>query len=120
MIPIQKGGRPLVKNYGPVSFTSIACKQIEQDIATYLRQVWDKNNRLYKGQHVFRPGYSCGRQVITVCQGTADSLNKGHGIDASKVDFSKAFDLVPYGRLLSKIENTGVDSRVVVWVENSF
>jgi len=32
------------------------------------------------------------------------------------VDFSKAFDLVPHGRLLTKIANSGVDSRVVVWV----
>ena len=83
----RRGDRPLVTNYGPVSFTSIGCKQIEDVIASYLRQVWDKNNWLYKGQHVFRPGYSSGRQVITVCLGTADSLNKGHGIDASKVDF---------------------------------
>jgi len=35
------------------------------------------------------------------------------------VDFSKAFDLVPHGRLLSKIANSGVDSRVVVWIRES-
>ena len=28
----------------------------------------------------------------------------------------KAFDLVPHGRLLIKIANSGVDSRVVVWI----
>jgi len=32
------------------------------------------------------------------------------------VDFSKAFDLVPHGRLLTKIANSDVDSRVVVWI----
>jgi hypothetical protein len=32
------------------------------------------------------------------------------------VDFSKAFDLVPNGRLLTKIANSGMDSRVVVWI----
>jgi hypothetical protein len=36
--------------------------------------------------------------------------------DAIIVDFSKAFDLVPQGRLLNKIANTGVDSKVVVWI----
>ena len=36
--------------------------------------------------------------------------------DTIIVNFSKAFDLVPHGRLLTKIANSGVDSRVVVWI----
>ena len=40
-------------------------------------------------------------------------------IDAIIIDFSKAFDLVPHGRLLTKIANSGVDSRVVVWIRES-
>ena len=32
------------------------------------------------------------------------------------VHFSKAFDSVPHGRLLVKIAESGVDTRVVVWV----
>jgi hypothetical protein len=82
--------------------------------ASYLRQVWDKNDWLYEGQHGFRPGYSCESHVITVCQDIADSLDKGDSIDAIIVYFSKAVDLVPHGRLLSKIANLGVVSRVVV------
>jgi len=37
-------------------------------------------------------------------------------MDAIIVDFSKAFDLVPHGRLLVKIADSGVDNRVVVWI----
>jgi len=55
------------------------------------------------------------KSIITVCQDIADSLDNGDKIDAIIVDFSKAFDLVPSGRLLNKIANSGVDSRVVVW-----
>jgi ketopantoate hydroxymethyltransferase len=36
--------------------------------------------------------------------------------DAIIVDISKAFDVVPQGRLLTKIANSGVDVRVVVWI----
>ena len=36
-------------------------------------------------------------------QETADSLDKGATRDARITDFSKAFDLVPYDRLLMKI-----------------
>jgi hypothetical protein len=71
---------------------------------------------LYEGQHGFRPGYSCESQVITVCQDVADALDNGDTIDAIIVDFSKAFDLVPHGRLLTKMAKSGVDSRVVVWI----
>jgi hypothetical protein len=37
-------------------------------------------------------------------------------IDAIIVDFSKAFDFVPHGRLLTKVANSGMDSRVVAWI----
>ena len=108
--------RSLVKNYKPVSLTSVVCKQMEQVIASYLRQVWDKNDWLCDGQHGFRPGYSCESQAITVCQDIADFLDNGDRIDAIIIDFSKTFDLVPHSRLLTKIANSGVDSRVVVWI----
>ena len=80
------------------------------------RQVWDKNDLLYEGQHGFRAGNSCESQIITVCQDIADSLDNGDRMDAVIIDFSKAFDLVPHGRLFTKIANSLVDSRVVVWI----
>jgi len=89
---------------------------MEHVIASYLRQVWYKNDWLYVGQHGFRPGYSYESQLITVCQDTADSLDNGDRIDAIIIELSKAFDFVPHGRLLTKIANSGVDSRVVVWI----
>ena len=60
VIPIHKGGDlSLVTNYRPVSLSSVFCKQLEHVIASYLRQVWDKNDWLYGGKNGFRPGYSC-------------------------------------------------------------
>ena len=83
VVPIYKSGdRSLVTNYRPVSLTSIVCKQMEHVIASYLRQVWDKNDWLYEGQHGFKSGHSCESQVITVCQEIADSLDNGDRIDA--------------------------------------
>ena len=117
MITLHKGGdRSVVTNYRLVRLTSIVCKHTEHVIASYLRQVLDKNDWLYDGQHGFRQGYSCESQVIAVCQDIADSLDNGNKIDVIIVDFSKAFDLVPLGRLLTNTANSGVDSRVVVWI----
>ena len=89
---------------------------MEHVIASYLRQVWDKNDWLCEGQHGFRPRYSCESQVIAVYQDIADSVDNGDMIEAIVFDFSKAFDLVAHDRLLMKIENSGVDSKLFAWV----
>ena len=69
-----------------------------------------------QGQREFRPGYSCESQVITVCQDIVGALDEGVGIDVIIIEFSKAFDLVPYDQLLMKLAALGVESRVVIWV----
>ena len=103
MVPINKrGNRSLITNYRRISLTSVVCKQTEHVTASYLRQVWDKNEWLYEGQHGFRSGYLCESQVITVCQDPADSMDNGDRNDAIVIDFSIAFDLVPHDRLLMK------------------
>jgi hypothetical protein len=70
---------------------------------------------LYEGQHGFGPGYSCESQIVTICQDIADYLDEGARIKAIKIDFSKAFALLPYGRLLAKIAASAVEFRVVIW-----
>ena len=82
-----------------------------------MRDVWERSWWLYEGPHGFRPGYSCESQVVTVCQDVADALDEGIRTDGIVIDFSKAFDLVPHDRLLTKIAETGVDLRVVIWVK---
>ena len=46
-----------------------------------------------------------------------DSLDERVRTDTIIIDFSKAFDLVPHDRLLTKIAATRVDLRMVVWVK---
>jgi hypothetical protein len=101
-----------VSYYRPISLNSVICKQLEHIIGGYLRQVWDENDCLYKGQHGFRPGYSCESQVITVRQDIPESLDKGVGIDVIIIDFSKAFSLVPHDWLLTKLAAMDVYSKV--------
>jgi len=80
--PIRKGGyRSLVTNYRPVSLPLVVCKQMEEVVASYRRQGWDENDWLYEGQHGFRPGFSSESQLMTVCQDTSDSVDKGGKID---------------------------------------
>jgi len=104
VVPIYKGvDRSLVTNYRPVSLTSVVCKQMEHVTVSYLRQVWNRYDWLYEGQHGFRPGYSCESQVTLVCQDTVDSKENEVMLDDIKIDFLKAFDLAPHHQLLMKI-----------------
>ena len=117
VVPIHKGGdRSIVKYYRPVSLTSVVCKQMEHVIACYIQQVWEDRDWLYKGQHGFRPGYSCESKIITVCQDISDSLDEATRLDMIIIDFSKAFDLVPHDWPLKKIAASGVESGVVIWI----
>jgi hypothetical protein len=52
---------------------------MEHVIATYLREIWDKEDWVFEGQHGFRQGFSCQSQVITVFQDNADSLDNKFG-----------------------------------------
>jgi hypothetical protein len=119
VVPIHIGGdRSVIKNYRPVSLTSVACKQMEHVIAGYIRQVWEDSDWLYEGQHGFRPGYSCESQIITVCQDISDSLDEAARLGAIIIDFSKDFDLAPHDRPLKKIAASGMDSTVVYGLGN--
>ena len=90
VVPIHKGGdRSVVKNYRPVSLTSVVCKQMEHVIAGYIRQVWEDRDWLYEGQHGFRPEYSCESQIITVCQDISDSIDEATRLEAIIIDFRK-------------------------------
>ncbi|PNF31596.1 hypothetical protein B7P43_G18236, partial [Cryptotermes secundus] len=50
---------------------------IYKGVNRYLRQIWEKSEWLYEGQHGFRPGHSCESQLVTVCQDIADTMDKG-------------------------------------------
>jgi hypothetical protein len=113
MVPINKrANRSLVSNYRSVSLISAVSKQIEHVITSYLREICEKKDWIFEGQH----GFSCKSQVITACQDIADYLDNVVRTDAIIIDFSKAFDLVPHDRLLRKLAASGVDLRVVVWI----
>jgi len=72
---------------------------------------------MYESQCVFRPGYSCEHQVVTVCQVITYSLDEGVRKYTIIIDFFNAFDLVRHVWLLMEIAATGVDVRVAVWVK---
>ncbi len=62
----------------------------------------EEHNILTADQRGFRKGHSCETHLITTIEEIHRNLDKGQQTDAMILDFSKAFDTVPYQRLLSK------------------
>ena len=114
----KKGERTLASNYRPVSLTSICCKVLEHIIHSNVMKHFVKHNLLTDKQHGFRRGHSCESQLILTTQDLAKSLDNKSQVDMAIMDFSKAFDVVPHNRLLSKLKRYGVENKTHKWISN--
>ena len=45
-------------------------------------------------------------------------MDNGVPVDVIYLDFKKAFDRVPHGRLLSKVKALGINGLVAQWISN--
>ena len=75
------------------------------------------NNILIDQQHGFREKYSCETQLISAIHDWAKSINLCRQTDVILLDFSKAFDSVPHGRLLAKLDFYGIRGKTLSWIK---
>ena len=57
-------------------------------------------------------------QLLTAMEDWTKSLQDGVPIDVVYLDFSKAFDSVPYMRLLVKLQAHGIKSKLLNWIQS--
>ena len=114
----KKGSRSSANNYRPVSLTSILCKTMETLIRTKIMEHLQSNSLICPQQHGFTPGRSCVTQLLDTLDCWTQILDQGGSVDAVYMDFRKAFDSVPYRRLLLKIEAHGIQGNVHKWIED--
>ena len=101
-------------SYTPVSLTSITCKLLEHIIHSNVMAHFDKHTILKDNQHGFRKRRSCETQLIVTIPETAPRLSKRNQEDIILLEFAKAFDKVPYSRLLYKLDFNGVRNQTSV------
>ena len=112
----KKGDRNTASNYRPVSLTSICCKTLEHIIHSNIMRHFSTHNILTDKQHGFRRKHSCESQLILTTQDLAKSLDSKSQVDMAIMDFSKAFDVVPHNRLLSKLQHCGIQNKTLTWI----
>ena len=76
------------------------------------------NNILISNQHGLRPGFSCQTQLISLIDDISYTMDNHCQTDLILLDFSKAFDTVPHGRLLAKLQYYKINNLVWKWIQS--
>ena len=104
------------KNYRPVALTSHLIKVFERVLRKGLVTHIERLGLLPDGQHGSRAMRSTLTQLLSHLDSILDGLERGEGVDAVYLDFSKAFDKVETGVLLHKLRDSKVLGKVGCWL----
>lgn len=116
--PIHKSGsRSNASNYRPISLTSQLCKIFESIIRDAIVQHLESNGLITGAQHGFRKGGSCLSNLLQFLDHVTRSIDEDECVDVIYLDFSKAFDKVPHGRLMEKLDKHGITGKVWDWIK---
>ena len=69
-------------------------------------------------QHGFVSGRSCLTNLIEFFEHVTKCVDDGSAVDVVYMDFSKAFDKVPHGRLIKKANAHGIQGDLTRWIHN--
>ena len=56
--------------------------------------------------------------LLQFIETVTDYVDQEYPVDVIFLDFQKAFDKVPHGRLLLKVNAIGIGSQVATWIES--
>ena len=105
------------ENYRPVSLTSVPCKIMEKLVKKAIVNHLEANDLISKHQHGFVNKKSCVTNLLECLDYSTKTMSEKNFIDIILLDFAKAFDKVPHRRLLKKIENYGINGRLLLWIK---
>jgi hypothetical protein len=114
----KKGSRQAPENYRPISLTSQVGKILESIIKDSLLQHLKSHKLINDSQHGFTSKRSCLTNLLSFLELVTDYIDQGLPVDVIYLDFQKAFDKVPHGRLLSKVRAHGINDKIAGWIQN--
>jgi len=121
VVPIPKSGdKSCLENYRPISMTSLVGKAMEKLVRDKIQHFMDENKIIPDCQHGFRAKRSCTTLLCKTLDKWASVVDQKSGthVHAITLDWKKAFDRVPFDRLLSKLSHYGVEGKILRWIES--
>ena len=91
----------VVKNYHPISLTSLVIKTMERIIYSNIVSVLESHNRISPCQFGSHKGCSTSDLLLHVVHDLVKTLNSRSSSHCLLLDFAKAFDSVPHQRFLN-------------------
>jgi len=91
---------------------------LETIVKDNLMQYFKTNDFLSTCQHGFHSSHSCVTQLLHAVNDWSLALESGDSVDVIYLDLCKAFDCVPYRRLLSKLQSYGIAGKLLDWIED--
>ena len=113
----KKGNKSDPSNYRPVSLTCVVCKIMESLIKSRIVNFFDQHSLLKRSQHGFLKGRSCCTNLLEFFEKVTKLFDEGKPVDIIYLDLCKAFDKVPFKRLLLSVKKLGVKGRILMWLE---
>ncbi len=74
------------------------------------------NDLLRSSKHSFMARKSCTMNLLECLETLTNTVDGGEAINVIFLDFAKAFDKAPQGRLIAQLRAHGVDGEVIRWI----
>ena len=114
----KKGNRHAPENYRPISLTSALSKCMEKTITKEMTNFLLQSNVIPTTQHGFLTNRSIDSNLLSCLNNWTQMHDDGQPIDVVYLDFKKAFDKVPFRRLLYKLDHSGIRGQLLRWIQN--
>jgi len=106
------------KDLRPISILSPFAKILEKIIDKQVRGHLSSFNILPENQSGFRPHYDCASVLAAICDDIISSLDSNLNTALVLIDFSKAFDTIDHGLLLSILHFVGFSEDAIGFFYN--